>query len=109
MLSANELRIGNFVNVKTIWQDQIYSVSEGCVTLRANGLFPLEVIKPIPLTEEWLLKFDFDKYNLGFWCSSDALYFEYGDGRSVEIKYVHSLQNIYFALTGEELTIKNEN
>ena len=26
--------------------------------------------------------------------------------RWIKIKYVHQLQNIYFALTGEELTIK---
>lgn len=25
---------------------------------------------------------------------------------NIEIKYVHQLQNLYFALTGEELTIK---
>jgi hypothetical protein len=26
----------------------------------------------------------------------------------INIRYVHQLQNLYFALTGEELTIKNE-
>jgi hypothetical protein len=81
---------------------------------------PIQSFQPIHLTEEWLLKFGFDKK-----VGSQTTYFkksyfpfflhtkagkwslsynnEYDDG---EIKHVHQLQNLYFALTGEELTIK---
>ena len=72
---------------------------------------------PIPLTEEWLVKFGF-KYigsapTLGInesWnrgnirieqLQSKELVFH-----GLQIKYVHSLQNLYFALTGEELLAK---
>ena len=81
----------------------------------------LEFIKPIPLTEEWLIKFGFEpelknkdsingefivywKYpfvfntNHGWWLYSKQL--------KIQPEYVHQLQNLYFALTGEELTIK---
>ena len=91
-------------------------------------------LQPIPLTEEWLLKFGFEKvitdtedaygidYNLEV---ADICYISYSDDFSCaiygseyasknsigavpnwnSIKYVHGLQNLYFALTGEELTI----
>ena len=76
--------------------------------------------KPIPLTEEWLLKFGFKTGVIaGQRYMKDELY-EVEDGyiyvidsneskigewdyTEVEIKYVHQLQNLYFALCGEEL------
>jgi hypothetical protein len=88
----------------------------------------IDEIKPIPLTEEWLKKFGFKKgatsdYN--FKQLDDEKYiavnkenYEYECIIAIEnledetnsylphIKYVHQLQNLYFALTGEELTIK---
>tara|TARA_R110002167_G_scaffold331706_1_gene538369 strand:+ start:16534 stop:16917 length:384 start_codon:yes stop_codon:yes gene_type:complete len=82
-----------------------------------KGLVPIKLmhLKPIPLTEEWLLKFGFEKYEFdhkenqyrfkerllvirkGFFCDY---------GTSVELKHVHQLQNLYYALTGEELTLE---
>jgi len=77
-------------------------------------------IEPIQLTEEWLLKFGFEwkgliskgRYLTIFTPCGKALvfkdnYFIYA-GITIEIQtqYVHQLQNLYFALTGEELTIK---
>ena len=75
----------------------------------------------IPLTEEWLLKFGFkfcegetigettmnDRYIknnfwLNHWINGKLFYWENRD--DLEIQYVHQLQNLYFALTGEELT-----
>ena len=75
--------------------------------------------EPIPLTEEWLIKFgfDFDGY-CSYWKSEIELtkdtmdehfqsFNNVGSGLcQKEIKYVNQLQNLYFALTGEELTIK---
>jgi hypothetical protein len=81
-------------------------------------------MQPIPLTEEWLLKVGFrvlDKegYHNELYIIERAVF---GDNRwsfrvktsetkSVGVKYfhyVHQLQNLYFALTGEELTLKKE-
>ncbi len=82
--------------------------------------------KPIPLTEEWLHDFGFELDN-GFTTykidvlkgylivavdGSWGLYKDEYSNRigssynnTKEIKYVHELQNFYFALTGEELTL----
>ena len=80
------------------------------------------------LTEEWLLKLGFNRssYVSGFDNSVMIIYYEksnlticnWGDdklimsnafshGLRIEVVYVHELQNLYFALTGQELTIKN--
>ena len=80
---------------------------------------------PIPLTPEWLERFGFitkikgdDFHDKALWKhpSTDYLYCEsgcfvdnsgyYGDYCDIgDIKHVHQLQNLYFALTGEELAI----
>ncbi len=98
MMKANELRIGNYV----------YDNLGGVLKIKGISLdSTLSHIKPIPLTEEWLLKFGLMsiKTELGFWNNGDAIYFSYGFEKSIELKYLHQLQNLYFALTGEELTI----
>ena len=68
---------------------------------------------PIPLTEEWLVKFGFEENSTSFTNSiaypcivklknqSNCIFYN-----SLQIKHVHQLQNLYFALTNEELTIK---
>ena len=79
--------------------------------------------KPIPLTEEWLTRFGFE-LPAHSWIGDKFHLSEYGKGSKhpnggvwvvamnnnnaiiSEIQYVHQLQNLYFALTGEELTIK---
>lgn len=84
-------------------------------------------IHPIPLTEEWLLKFGFEVYSdysfrnfrlpennffVSMWMEEKPVAgFEetgavYWSDNYRAIKYVHSLQNLYFALTGKELEIK---
>jgi len=75
----------------------------------------LENIEPIPLTEEWLLKFGFEikqgRFGNEYWgkinlyTSSDKKIVFCFDGYLKGIKYVHQLQNLYFALTGNELTL----
>jgi len=72
--------------------------------------------EPIPLTEEWLLKFGFVKELDSFYRKNKSSMIEvcfYDNGSIVAsqsvclsyIKYVHNIQNLYFALTGEELTL----
>jgi hypothetical protein len=73
-------------------------------------------IKTIPLTEELLLKFGFElfyldtPYQYGYQKNSMEVVCDKSKGLneisvidSPHIKYVHQLQNLYFALTGEEL------
>ena len=76
---------------------------------------------PIEIDEEWLIKLGFKKINLTFHKDEHFAITEiitladnkksYGFPsedlfiRDVEIKYVHQLQNLYFAITGEELQL----
>jgi hypothetical protein len=80
----------------------------------------LSHIEPIPLTEEWLLKLGLNK--IAIWTFSlhlvgnlELIYYSGEKGWSIglknysdfsNLKYVHQLQNLYFALTRKELTIK---
>ena len=117
-MKANELRIGNLV----LNDDSIEEVTLQHLDLLVHDN---TYFKPIPLTEEWLLKFGFENlgeikevsnryvlFNVIDGTSNFELY-EYGneydaciDDNSIyihELKYVHQLQNLYFALTGKEL------
>jgi len=77
-------------------------------------------VEPIALTEEWLLKFGFEKssdngyiielsYNSHLDIDFVYNYSELSVSKyamNLNVKYVHQLQNLYFALKGEELDIK---
>ena len=131
MIQANELRIGNYLQY---FDGANFIVSHHdikIITEWTSVVAPLP--KPIEITEEWLLKFGFKKIEKGYSIGiSDYGYvIEYLDWREdwtfgveyydpvnddelgdvynfngLGLKYVHQLQNIYFALTGEELVIK---
>jgi hypothetical protein len=116
-MEAKELRIGNYV------ENDI-----GDFILIDRDTLPFIVTKwikchhPISLTEEWLVKFGFElkKVSMGgreyegwrnFSFHLDTNYikntlFYHWMGGNIEIKHVHQLQNLYFALTNEELIIK---
>lgn len=74
---------------------------------------PILLLDAIPLTEEWLLNFGYTKEDSNFW-NLGHIVWEYDGGvficdkNGITLKYVHQLQNLYFALTGRELTIKTE-
>ena len=88
---------------------------------------PIEYFKGVPLTEDWLLKFGFkkcdvrftslftidcDKFNNGileiYRHEGEGLEFSVRTNNKIKIEFhfVHQLQNLYFALTEEELEIK---
>jgi len=107
-MEAKELRIGNLVQFTT---GSIYKVD-----MLYNDFSSLLYWMPIPLTEEWLLKFGFEikqgRFGNEYWgkinlytASNKKIVFCF-DGCLKGIKYVHQLQNLYFALTGQELIIK---
>lgn len=127
-MKANEIRISNLIQ----WEDEseeiisiksiIHDSADEYLVKFAGGSAQLAEFKPIPLTEEWLLKFGFeiekdprvDHWHFGInpytqdWMiliKSLGAGFFYQNGY-FRIPYVHSLQNLYFALTGEELELK---
>lgn len=121
-MKANELRIGNWVRLRE---------HDAFIQIEQYQLCESELInvQPIPLTEDWFEKWEFYKdgeywskgifdYKYCFkyrdWANNWAFYQEYTDSTdpkddgikypiSFDIHYVHQLQNLYFALTGEEL------
>lgn len=148
-MKASELRIGNFIG----WYEPKHEI----LPVKVNGIVGKMIyaqvnctfqqchenyqsFKPIPLTEEWLLKFGLFKLidNRDKWYCEDKGVFSFhgkihssdyfistndfkifhlciatlDDGMEsweylTELKYVHQLQNLYFALTNEELTYEN--
>lgn len=107
-MDAKELRIGNYVYAQSgklvANRDSIYKVEN--VNIQSARKY-----EPIPLTEEWLLKFGFTSFGLRY--SHDHLPFDIIKGNGFymanitpEITTLNQLQNLYFALTGEELQLK---
>ena len=110
-MKASELRIGNLVLI----ENEVHK-------LRIRDIYHIEhsslKVEPVPLTEEWLVKFGFKKQPNLFY-DNEVEYAKQWENHEVVIghnmelyngifsriiKHVHELQNIYFALTGEELT-----
>lgn len=117
-MEAKEIRIGNLVECFQKVNEIVSIDSEDkIVKLKEGTLVHCDDISPIKLTEEWLLKFGFKKNKTGFY-SKGRLEFHTKYGWKIlenwvkdwfgvsEIIYVHQLQNLYFALTGTELTFK---
>lgn len=125
-MKANELRIGNWVKRKS-QPDGFQIDSQSFHICERHPKW----YTPIPLTEEWLIKFGFvnnseitsihDKsftvkyeapihYKVEKHFGGQFRVFNVDTKNEViiknNIKYVHQLQNLYFVLTGEELEIK---
>lgn len=132
-MEARELRIGNLVLQTQNWGEKIdpkvVTWNEGHWYDIGDCILYMEDFEPIRLNEEWLVKFGFDvswmsgmvliqlkindSLNLVRPYSENCLgdlefSLRYGSTHlnTVKIKYVNQLQNLYFALTGEELEIK---
>ena len=125
-MKKEELRIGNwYQSVK--WQVPVRCDLTDLFNLSANADGadddpPIDdMFEPIPLTEEWLLKLGFNNRasnEYGIKCGScwmslnnpndmgewqNYYCWTFDRFKFVELKYVHQLQSLYFALTGEEL------
>lgn len=155
-MKPTELRIGNYVFGMTdtyVDREDKIDVNVFKVALLAEDVIKLDIgfgalesyeqkpiisrrlneLKPIPLTEQWLLKFGFEKTesdyeiqiqkndkggNTDYWIYVDSGFDNETKKFTIKIvcqescwmntknKYVHQLQNIYYALTGEELKLK---
>ena len=132
-MKANELRIGNLyrwlheeheryeqVDAKFIFTQAEYNENHDWDKF-SRGWW----VKPIPLTEEWLVKLGGIKPDgLFYWLgdsdnaitirvkSNGSFWFNASNPAMViktKIEHVHQLQNLYFALVGEELVETNKN
>lgn len=107
-MKATELRIGNHI----LKNGKLHYVSYKTIRdIISQSVDDTDVYEPIQITEERLLKFGFIDRGLGDFRRS-WLHLIRNSSTSfetncffVKIKYLHQLQNLYFALTGEELTI----
>jgi hypothetical protein len=113
-MKATELRLMNLIYNK---QGNTVYVNTNHLTILLYGIE--NEFKPIPLTEEWLLKFGFKwkgliakgRYLTLFTPCGKAIVYKESHfiftGVTIEVQtnYVHQLQNLYFALTGKELIL----
>ena len=120
-MKPNELRINNYVKVQ-LCTNPIQIITN----IMFNGIYTVDTenvdyadVEPIKLTDKWLINFGFEKtewdnnnsfrkmvgnndYTIVFYSNCIC---EIGDVIVKEIQYVHQLQNLYFALTENELQI----
>jgi hypothetical protein len=128
-MKASELRVGNLLDTKE-HKNVIVSAIDSVDSeigyywrLHYFGYWKINKFQPIPLTEEWLLKFGFKKVSTNF--ENDFLII-HGNIKTGTfdfllnipnttrynvsvIKFVHQLQNLYFSLFGEELRLNTKN
>ena len=117
VIKANELRVGNWVNVLHGNMQIDHFTKDGAhFTDGCGGNW--QSLQPIILTWKELDEFGFINYHTNprleyFYANTQGYYpvhvytsrggeVMYND---LHLKYVHQLQNLYFALTGEELEI----
>lgn len=122
MMNPNELRIGNLVfyqrNLSLKEVEVVTGLMSDTVFLSADHegvTHPKSIasIEPIPLTEEWQGRLGvveirddgkkIKRYNVVFDANINSGNISFYSW--IELRYVHQLQNLYFALTGEELKL----
>jgi len=121
MIAANELRIGNYIvsrngEVKKVENVQKNSFNQIMDSDDVSGSYLLSHYSGIPLTPEILEKCGFDKNgylkltnNIRLeWSFGNDFWLSNTEGETLftfeNVTSLHQLQNLYFTLTGEELT-----
>jgi len=132
-MKATELRIENLIYNSIGKESKVIAIefealNDSCysVVYPDGGYEELSHISPIPLTDEWLIKLGFKRKEkivnedvyikgpLGIFPDYHIVVYYVEtckDGSHtipITLKYVHQLQNLYFALTGEELELNTE-
>lgn len=103
-MEASELKIGNWFIDRDGNQIQF--------DFTLHHWFDFERCEPIQLTKEWFEKFKLPKYfEFGFDTTGPVIELILMDCggfyKTVNLPYVHTFQNIVFALTGQELELKD--
>lgn len=133
MISASELRIGNFIyddenqiaKVERIESNDFYKYNgsdDEQIIYSINGTMRMSSeISPVPISEDILFKCGFVEstirtdFKLKLRICAINLYCRFNTEWYFELegiylgstpKYLHQLQNLYFALTGKELDVK---
>lgn len=124
-MKIQELRIGNYI------QKNGLNATVEIINGEVNEIYYLgddfyysdsiDDLRATTLNEEWLLKFGFKQVRSLLTkryeskCEKVLIYimpetgvFANGVVNDIRLQYVHQLQNLYFALTGAELTYENE-
>lgn len=124
-ISKESLRIGNLVvlahesNAPIV---EVFELENDTATVFSNekgyNVVTYESLLPIDLSEYWLERLGFEKKKIegnssGYWYNNNGLSYNeshkgwwYRGHFPNAPKSVHMLQNLYFSLFGEELTIK---
>ena len=119
-MEIKELRIGNYISPLGIGITKVegFCIWDNLIQSSNFAERDIEDFEPIPLTEDWLLKFGLKKI--------EEYCFELDDIHvntkrelmwittkcKIELEfnipnYIHELQNLYFALTEKEIETKN--
>ena len=123
-MDAHKLRIGNLFQEQNT--KEVIMVTElSQFKIGFSGSFKGEwQAKPIPLTEEWLLKFGLEKLYIDLYkidneyfilFFNETYYIADEDWQNKKriigkgLIYVHQLQNLFFCLCGKELELSNQN
>ena len=127
MIQANELRVGNLLEVLHPYTKEWSIEPVKGKTIRnfeENSEHPLIInnFKPIQLTEELLLRMGFEKatenagnlicfkksgkYTIAKWINNKWQFWINTVDLYNSPQYVHELQNLYYSLTKTELTLK---
>jgi|SRR6478735_7372675 len=122
-LKTTNLRIGNY-----IWDDYsgvmiIHQISNDLVYCKKenhlpSGRYDIQSIKPIVIDGNWLLKLGFNYIGGNYYLdhgsieiglmTSKRFYLQIrSENTTLDIKYIHQLQNFWHVLTGKELTPTN--
>ena len=124
MIDARELRTGNYISFNVV--DNPFQVTAKEILMIENGQMndsQSYYLEPIQLTEKWLIDFGWGKgeHDTEYYdnVSMDQCILAYNVNSKMftieshrdiieipNIEYVHTLQNVFYALTGKELTLK---
>tara|TARA_R110000868_G_scaffold173508_7_gene409631 strand:+ start:5347 stop:5718 length:372 start_codon:yes stop_codon:yes gene_type:complete len=122
MKKGNDFRLGNLVECRDGF-GRVTGIQDREVLEVGEIGYIMEDIKPIDITNRILLicgfvletfdsidfynlKLGSDKYGISLTYVDCDNTFNVEDFQMTHIEHVHQLQNLYFALTGEELTFK---
>jgi hypothetical protein len=109
-MKASEFRVGSYVDL----YGNIARIIPDDFKKWVDVKWDAPAFNPIPLTEEWLVKFGCENTADGFIIDRFRLFYnevykfwyvlDHGTGTYLtKVEYVHEWQNCYFVLNGEEL------